>query len=119
MHSLQASTESMATSVVLDNYSTYNSGGGGGTYNSGGGGDSNSSGRGSSVGPLQSSPVHRATCFPQFSGAMTEIKAKNRDVSVWTSDGEIDFSQKAIICYVHCQLLPIFGHGIDQQNEQK
>ena len=113
---VQASNESVATSVVLDNHSSNsgenNSGGGGG-------GDSNSSGRGSSLGPLQSSPVHRPTCFPQFSsGSEAAGKAKNREVSVWTSDGEIDFSQKAIVCYVHCQLLPIFGHGVDKQMEQ-
>ena len=117
---VQASNESVATSVVLDNQSSNsgdNSGGGGG--GGGGGGDSNSSGRGSSVGPLQSSPVHRPTCFPQFSSSGdSTAKAKNREVSVWTSDGEIDFSQKAIVCYVHCQLLPIFGHGVDKQLEQ-
>ena len=119
---VQASTDSVPASVILENNNNNNddnSGGGGGGGGDSGGGDSNSSGRGSSVGPLQSSPVHRATCFPHFSsGGGGEMKAKNKDVSVWTSDGEIDFKQKAVVCYVHCQLLPIFGHGVDKQAEQ-
>jgi hypothetical protein len=75
--------------------------------------DSTSSGKGS-MAALQSSPVHRPTCLPrQFH---TNNQKKNRDLSVWTSDGEMDFEQKAIVCYVHCQLLNIFGHGVDKQH---
>ena len=44
----------------------------------------------------------------------TASTTTKKDVSSWTSDGEMDFTQKAITVFVHCQLLTIFGHGVEK-----
>ena len=56
--------------------------------------------------------IQRPTCLPTHSST-------KKDLSCWTSDGEMDFTQKAITVFVHCQLLTIFGHGVEKPQSQE
>ena len=59
--------------------------------------------------------IQRPDCLPSSHSSSTSKK----ELSAWTSDGEMDFNQKAITVFVHCQLLSIFGHGVEKTQSDK
>ena len=52
--------------------------------------------------------IQRPTCLP------SSQSSSKKELSLWTNDGEMDFTQKAVSVFIHCQLLTIFGHGVEK-----